>query len=274
MIMRGLVRCSVLASAFVLASCGGGLTASQSALVDDSIDEGEVSEDVEVGIEESLSGGAPTNPAVDPAETDPASVARTNAGLFFKPAGCLTSTVNGTTVTHVFVGCTGPWGFSTFDGTVTSTWSTSGGLHVTHKATGFKLNGATVNHDSSVNYTKSGTVYSRTRTGTTSGTTSKGKAFSRSFDHTATWDPAAACVTRDGSVEASLDGRSYSATISDYKRCGVGRLGCPSSGTFTLERTNPAVSLSIDFLGGTQMRITLPGGRTVERSLICDAGLD
>jgi hypothetical protein len=266
----------MLAGALLLSSCGGGLTAAQQSLVDDSTNEGDASENVSSGLEDTLSGGTLADPyAIDPTEADPLARVRTNPGLFFKPAGCITTTITGMTATHVFSGCTGPWGLTTFDGTVTSTWSIgNGALTVHHQATNFKIDGATVNHDATVTYTRSGTTFSRTRMGTTSGTTAAGKAFQRSFDHSVTWDPSSRCITRDGTVDASFDGRAYTATISNYERCGVGSLGCPKSGTISLERSTPApaVSLTIDFLGGTNVEVKLPGGKTVDRTLVCVAG--
>jgi hypothetical protein len=273
--MQRLTRLSFLSGAFssvlFLSSCGGGLTAAQQALVDDSTDDGNESDDVQLGLEDALSGALASAPdALDPIGDALARV-KNNAPTFFKPASCLTTTINNMTATHVFVGCTGPFGLVSFDGTVTSTWSTSGGeLSVTHHTEGFKINGMVVNHDATIAYSKSGTTYTRMRSGTTSGTTGGGKSFSRTFDHTVTWDPTAACITREGHVDATLDGRSWSGTISDYKRCGIGQLGCPSSGTITLERTTPAVSLSVEFPGGKKMIVKLPNGKTVERTLFCN----
>ena len=56
-------------------------------------------------------------------------------------------------------------------------------------------------------------------------------------------------------------------TLTDYERCGIGQLGCPSSGTITV--SNGTATLTIEFPGGAQMIVTRPNGTEVVRSLLC-----
>jgi hypothetical protein len=53
----------------------------------------------------------------------------------------------------------------------------------------------------------------------------------------------------------------------------VNRSGCPESGLITLSRTKDGTTLTlkIEFLGGTQYKVTRPSGREVIRSLFCRA---
>lgn len=254
-----------------------GLGTSESRLVEDDSEAADQDESMESGIEEPLSGAEPTDPGTPADGADDADVigkVKTNAGKWFKPAGCITTTVAANVATHVFAGCTGPYGLVDFSGTVTSTYvRASGSLTVTHEATGFKANGATLNGKRVVVYSKSGTTFTRKRTGTWTGTTKNGKAFTHDASFTATWDPATKCATRDGSATTTLARREHSRTVTAYKRCGIGSLGCPESGTIVLSRTkgDNTASVTLEFLGGRDFTVTGPKGGKFNRTLACNA---
>ncbi len=173
----------------------------------------------------------------------------------------------------MFTNCKGPLGLHTYNGTVVSTWTFGTDmLTVTHQATGFKVDAATLDHNATIVYTLSGTTYSRHRSGTTSGTTGSGETIDHTFDYTATYDSSSKCVTRDGSSSGTLGGREFSASISNYERCGIGELGCPKSGTITLSREKPLpqLSLSLTFPGGATVDVTRPSGVEVQYPLLCN----
>lgn len=253
------------------------LGSNESQLVADDDEASEADEDVEIGVEEPLSGATPADPG-SPADgaTDAELMGKvkTNPGLFFQPAGCLTTTIQGNVATHVFAGCTGPYGMTKFDGTVTVTYVREAGkLTITYEASGFKVNGATVSGKRVVVYTRSGTTITKERTGAWTGTTAKGNPISHDASFVTTWDAATKCITRDGSAKTSIGGRSFERSIENYERCGIGRLGCPESGKVVLTRTKSgeSMSLTIDFLGGRDVRITRPNGTQVVRQLLCRA---
>jgi hypothetical protein len=253
----------------------GNLGSVESQIFEDNNEVDDEEETMDAGVDEPLSGADPADPGTPADSTDDADLAtkiRTNPGKFFRPAGCITTVLNGNVATHTFVNCTGPAGLVSFNGVVTSTYVRgTGSLTITHEATGFTVNGATVSGKRVVVYTRNGTVVSKHRTGAWSGTTRKGNTFSHDADFTATWDSATKCVTRDGSAQTVLGGREFSRTITGFKRCGIGSFGCPQSGTIVLERTKGenTASLTIEFLGGRSVRITGSGGRTVTRQLLC-----
>ena len=87
----------------------------------------------------------------------------------------------------------------------------------------------------------------------------------------ATFDTSTRCVTRDGTATTSIGGRSFSRTVEDYERCGIGRLGCPESGKVTLSRTKggETLSLTIEFNGGRSYTVTRPNGTEIDRQLVC-----
>lgn len=254
---------------------GESLGTNESQLVEDGTEADDADESMESGIEEPLSGADPSDPGTPADGADDATLLgkiRTNPGKWFQPAGCITTTLAANVATHVFKDCTGPYGLVNFNGTVTSTYTRANGtLTVTHEANGMKANGAAISGKRTVVYSKSGSVVTKHRTGSWSGTTKNGKAFSHEADFTVTWDAATKCITRDGTAQTSIAAREHSRTVSGFKRCGLGNQGCPESGKITLARTRGAVSASvtIEFLGGRDFTITGPNGRTVTRQLVC-----
>jgi hypothetical protein len=195
---------------------------------------------------------------------------KTNPGKFFKPAGCITTTVEGLTATHVFDNCTGPYGLATFNGTITSTWTKSPGkLQVVHSATDFKINGSTISGSATVSWSKNGTVYTKTRKASWTGKTGKGKDISRVVDYSATYDAGTKCVTRDGTATTTIGGRGLESSIQGYKRCGIGALGCPEGGKITLTAVKSGASLTIEFQGGRDVVVTRPNGRVVTFKILC-----
>lgn len=255
----------------------GVLGTDEAQLVDDEAEAQDEDDTMESGLEEPLSGADPSDPGTPADGADQAAVlekVKTNPGKWFRPAGCITTTLAGNVATHVFKGCTGPYGLVNFNGTVTSTYERSGNtLTITHEASGFKANGASVSGKRVVVYTKNGSVISKHRTGNWTGTTKNGKEFSHTADFTATWDGATKCITRDGSAQSTIGGREFSHSITGFKRCGIGMLGCPESGKIVLERTKGgnSASITIEFLGGRDFTITGPRGNTVTRKLVCNA---
>ena len=251
------------------------LGTSEALLVDDSSEADDADDTMESGVEEPLSGADPADPGTPADGADDATVlgkVKTNPGKWFQPAGCITTSVAGNVATHVFKDCTGPYGLVSFNGTVTSTYVRADGkLTITHAASGFKANGAQITGQRVVVYSLAGGVVTKHRTGSWSGTTKKGKAFTHEADFTVTWDVAAKCITRDGSAESTVAARTVSHSIEGYKRCGLGNFGCPESGKITLSRTkgDKSASITLEFLGGNDYTVTGPNGRSVTRQLLC-----
>jgi hypothetical protein len=256
---------------------GGSIATSEAQLLEDDSEATSVDDDLESSVDEPLSGGDvsdPGTPADGASDDELLEKVRTNAGKFFKPAGCLTSTRDGNKITHVFEGCTGPYGFRSFDGTVTATYAREPGkLTVTLDANGFKANGAQISGERVIVYERSGTVITKTRTGNWTGTSEKGKVMAHTASFKTTYDASTKCLTRDGTAQTTIGGRSHERVIDGYKRCGIGNLGCPESGTITLTRTKGGESLSvvIELEGGVHYSVTRPNGKKVERTLICKA---
>ena len=274
------MRTSILFLATVglgLVACGShrsepdteGLDSEAAALVSDSAEADDTEESLEVGVEETLSGAAPGAEVSGDDGDGLADKARLNAGLHFKPAGCIVSTRALNVVTHVFTNCTGPYGLVSYNGTVTSTWTKiANGAQVVHATTGFKINGATVDHNVTIQYTKLAGVYTRTRKGLLTGTTGKGHAIKHTADYVMHFDASTRCITRDGSSQTTVGARAWSRSIAGFERCGIGLGGCPKSGTITLDTPKRDVTLS--FPGGAEVDITVDG-KKFRRALFCNA---
>ena len=94
------------------------LGTSESLLIADDSESAETDEDLEKGLDEPLSGASETDPGTPAEGASDAELmekVRTNPGRFFKPAGCITTTVAANVATHVFDGCTGPGGMVGFN---------------------------------------------------------------------------------------------------------------------------------------------------------------
>jgi hypothetical protein len=254
----------------------GTLDVSEELLVSDNSEVDDQDETLESAVEEPLSGADPSDPGAPAEGTDDADLlakVKLNPGKWFKPAGCIVTTLTGNVAKHEMKDCSGPYGLASFTGTVTSTYVRAAGtLTITHEATGFKANGATISGKRVVVYTRNGTVITKHRTGAWTGTTKKGKDFSHDADFTATYDMATKCITRDGSAQTSVAAREFSRSIAGFKRCGVGSLGCPQSGEIVLSRTKggDTASVTIDFLGGRDYTVTGPKGKTIAGKLVCN----
>ncbi len=258
------------------------LGTSEDALTADNSNSQEAEDGSEDGIENGLSGATPTDTgsavdAVDLATVD--AKMKSNPGVYFMPAGCLVSTrIAAGQWSHVFTNCTGPLGKITYNGTVTSTWTVSAGsLQVVHAATTFTEAGpnvtVTFGGSRTVTYTKAGTLLSKHRVGSWTGTlsknaTAKSEPWSHTADFTSTWDASSKCYTRDGSADNTIGGREFGRKVTGFKVCG-GLFACPSSGELEVDRKDGSVKIIIDFLGGQNVELTGPRGNTIKTKIAC-----
>lgn len=258
---------------------GANLDTNEQQLVEDDTDSADTDDTMENGVDNPLSGADPSDPgtpATGASDEEVLGKVTANASKHFGALGkCIESTRDGNKVHHVFKACRAPWSLKTFDGSVDSTYVRDGNkLTITHVFDGFLANGATLKGTRVIAYTWENGVISKLRTGNFAGTTKKGKEISHTANFSATYDSNAKCVTREGSAQTTLGNRNFERVITDYKRCGIGALGCPDSGKITLSKTNDVkgvdVSVSVEFLGGTSMRITRKNGKTVDRQLLCN----
>jgi hypothetical protein len=176
------------------------------------------------------------------AATPAAAAARIGLRAGFTPAGCATRTTAGATTTVQLVGCTGPRGLVSIDGTATITVTAAdpGSIALTAAATGLRINGATLDLALSATYSAAGGAGSLAVTSQSSGAGPRGYSVTHTGEYTATWDAACATVDGDWATSGELGVRALAVTVT---RC---RAGCPTGTVTRTRRDGSTVSVVLD----------------------------
>ena len=196
--------------------------------------------------------------------------ASNGVGSWFPPAGCVQGTIDTTTktATYVFNACTGPLGLVELDGTVNLTWADSpGSLTVNYSAQGFKINRATIDSwKATAAVTASGSDRHMVYTAQLSGTTARGRTFTRSNDKTIDWTVGQPCVKVSGQSDGTILGVELRTTIDAFSRCAA---ECPQAGSeITVENVRTGESIDIKYSGGPEAVLTI-NGKTSAIGLAC-----
>lgn len=193
-----------------------------------------------------------------------------NPGFWFQPAGCEQTTVDkaGQSATFVFDGCTGPLGLVELTGTVSLTWQTASNqltLHFT--AQNFKINRATIDSwQATAVVTASGNDRTMTWNATLSGTTGRGRSFSRTNQKTLQWTVGVACLEVSGQSTGNILGAKLQTTFTSWKRCAD---SCPQAGSeIQVKNLGNGDSIDVKYLGGADADLTI-NGKTEEIGLAC-----
>ncbi len=183
------------------------------------------------------------------------------------PAGCAveTSDLASKTNTYVFTNCTGPWGFSKINGTVTVTYSSTGADNLTlnFSATNFELNRATIDSwKASAVITATGNDRDMVWNGTFSGTTGAGRAFNRVNAKDIKWTVGQQCIAIDGQSTGDVTGKNLTTKIITYQRCAA---ECPEANSeINIQNNDNGNDIDIKFLGGANADVTLTSGGKTE----------
>ncbi len=188
-----------------------------------------------------------------------------SAGTWFQPAGCVTATVDTTTqsATYVFNECTGPFGLVEVDGTVTVTWTVANGeLTLRYSAIGFKVNRATLNSWQATGVvTANGTSREMVWTASLTGTTGRGRTFTRTNDKDIRWTVGEPCIAVSGESDGTILGAHLRTTIVSFQRCAA---GCPQADSeIKVEDLDDGRSIDIKYSGGPEAVLTVNGKSTV-----------
>jgi hypothetical protein len=191
----------------------------------------------------------------------------TDVGANFIPAGCLVDTVDTTakTASYVFTGCTGPLGLVELNGTVHVTWTapdpSSGAVTLTYSATGFKINRATIDSwQATAVVTATGSARHLVWTAMLSGTTGRGRTFTRTNDKTIDWTVGQPCLTVSGESDGTILGVELQTTIVSFSQCSA---ECPASGSeITVKNVKNGDSIDITYEGGPDAVLTIDGKST------------
>ncbi|MGH7297798.1 MAG: hypothetical protein ACRELB_22860 [Polyangiaceae bacterium] len=193
-----------------------------------------------------------------------------NPGYYFQPAGCIQATQDtaARTVTYVFSSCTGPLGLVDLSGTVTASYQLAAGqLTVDFSATGFQINRATIDSwQATAVVTSSGDQRSMSWNATMSGTTGRGRAFSRTNQKNVSWTAGVPCVAVSGQSTGNILGADLQTSITSWQRCAD---ACPQAGSeISVKNLDKGDFIDIKYEGGDSAELTT-GNRSVQIGLAC-----
>jgi hypothetical protein len=202
----------------------------------------------------------------------PASGNAPPATSFFQPAGCVTSTLDkaNKTVTHVFNGCSGPFGLLHLTGTVTVEHNapSASELDLTISASGFQINKATVDHwQATAKIVASGTTRTMTWDAQLSGKGARGEVFSRKNHKTIGWTLGAGCISVDGYSDGQWASVNLHTDVKAFQWC---RGACPNaSSEVTIKNVDSGKTIDLTFDGDATATFTSADGSKKEIQLAC-----
>jgi hypothetical protein len=181
--------------------------------------------------------------------------------LYF-PSGCLKVTPDAAarTVTYAFTGCAGPNGIFRLTGTIVATYATAPGrLTLQLVGNDLRVNRSTVDWTATAEITNTGADRAMHWKGALSGTTARGKTFSRTNDKTVTWRFGERCFGVSGVSEGNVRDRYLRTEITDFRRC---QGACPEAGGRITISNEKKVTVDIQFDGTNRATFTSPKGTT------------
>lgn len=201
------------------------------------------------------------------------------ARALYLPAGCLTVTSDPATRTasYAFAHCTGPYGLLDVTGTIKVTTAAapaaaSGGgsarLILDFVGTGLKVNRATADWTAHAEISSTA-IGTRTMVwkAQLTGTTARGRAFTRTNAKTLEWTVGQECVLVNGSSDGDVTGRNIHTDVIHYSRC---RGECPAAGSeIRITNANSGKTVDLTYDGGNHATFTGPNGKQTDVVLAC-----
>lgn len=193
------------------------------------------------------------------------------------PAGCATRQRDATnkSVVHITLNdCTGPFGLVKHSGEITVTFSksASGGLHAEATSSNMTVNGKPVTYAASADITIDTTAKTITvnANGAWTRVNGKGETVSHTRQGTNVIDLVKKCRDWNGTAVTKVGSREVDSTAKDYTICrkADGTEGCPS-GEITHTHKSSGRTVTVDFDGSDEAKITGPKGNSVEVQLVC-----
>jgi hypothetical protein len=195
-----------------------------------------------------------------------------------RPAGCLTKTVSGKTVTLRLKGCKGSYSqgligqvilTKSVTGTVIAVFSKDAtGIHIHATGNGIAIGVAALDVDDTTTYKEAKGVETVSVSHSSSGLGLHGHTVSNTSSLTSVTDTSAGCVTRNGNWKVTNNGVTSLAASVNFKRCSKpdGTFGCPS-GTVTSTISNRTTTLSYN--GSSMATAGMPNGTSQNIPLTC-----
>jgi hypothetical protein len=181
--------------------------------------------------------------------------------LYF-PKGCLVVTPDATaqTVTYAFTSCAGPNGIFKLTGTIVATYATAPGkLTLNLVGNDLRVNRSVVDWTATAEITNTGADRAMHWKGALSGTTARGKTFSRTNEKTVTWRFGERCFAVSGVSEGNVRDRYLRTEITDFRRC---QGACPEAGGRITISNEKKLKVEILFDGTNRASYTSPKGTT------------
>ncbi len=186
------------------------------------------------------------------------------AKAIYSPRTCLTVTSDeaAKTVTYVFNGCAGPNGIFKITGKIVATYQTSPNKLVLNLVgTDLLVNHSTVDWSSRAEITANGAAREMHWKGSLSGTTARGKEFSRTNEKVVSWRLGEKCFAVSGVSEGRVRGRFLRTEIANFSRC---QGSCPAAGgRITISNAQAKVKVEILFDGSSRASYIAPRGTTL-----------
>jgi hypothetical protein len=181
--------------------------------------------------------------------------------LYF-PRNCLTVTSDEAAkkVTYGFANCFGPNGIAKISGQVVATYEASAGkLMLNLVGTDLRVNKSVIDWSATAEISADGVARTMRWKGALSGTTARGKEFSRTNEKVVTWSFGERCFGLSGISEGKVRGRYLRTEISDFRRC---QGSCPEAGGKISISNEAKLKVEILFDGSDRATYTSPKGST------------
>lgn len=236
-------------------------------LAEDGTDSAAAETDAEI-VTSSLVSATATGGSLTLASTELTADGASTAGVgdgakaIYFPRNCLTVTSDeaAKTVSYRFEDCSGPNAIFKIKGVITATYATSPGKLVLNLVgTDLRINRAVVDWSATAEITASGADRSMHWKGALSGTTARGKTFSRTNDKVVTWRFGERCFGVSGVSEGKVRDRYLRTEITDFRRC---QGACPEAGGRITISNEAKLKVEILFDGSNRATYTGPKGTT------------
>jgi hypothetical protein len=191
----------------------------------------------------------------------PAGVGDGAKALYF-PRNCLTvaSDEVAKTVTYGFGDCTGPNGIFKIRGDIVATYTAEPGkLTLNLVGNDLQVNRSVVDWTATAVITANGADREMHWKGSLSGTTARGKTFSRTNEKVVTWRFGERCFGVSGVSEGKVRDRYLRTEISNFRRC---QGACPEAGGRITISNESKLKVEILFDGTKRATYTSPKGST------------
>lgn len=245
--------------ALAVFGCGGTANNNDDSLAADSTDTAD-----QVSALSSLSSEG-VDPSTGPTHAAAAQAAATAVTAKLS-SGCVTTHVVGNQVTYTMNNCTGPYGLVSVTGALTATYTVQGTgtaatLTIVLSGTAIKINGASLNVNSTA--VISGPTTNRTAVvnSNTTAVSARGNSITHAGNYTAGWD--GVCLSMTGNFQTRAGLFNFMTQVDSYKRC---LNHCPTQGTITF--TGNAHTTTLTFNGTASASIMIDG-RSGNLSLFC-----